>query len=209
MRGQLGRRCRQRRERVGGCRAGRATSSHVATPRARVCPALDPQVQYLGKAAQFTGEQLMGMLLVDLKSIGEGEGVPVSECVLSVPTYFTEPERHAMLAAAQVAGLNCLRLLNETTATALSYGIYKTDLPDGDPVNVVFVDVGFSSTQVGGGGWGEGLGWVGGGARQGRGAVGWRAALQAWPTAARCVWQEPHSERRAAPAAACRCAWWR
>jgi heat shock protein 4 len=49
----------------------------------------------------------------------------------------------------QIAGLNCLRLLNETTATALSYGIYKTDLPEGDPVNVVFVDIGFSSTQVG------------------------------------------------------------
>lgn len=39
--------------------------------------------------------------------------------------------------------------MNETTATALSYGIYKTDLPEGDPVHVVFVDIGFSSTQVG------------------------------------------------------------
>ena len=48
----------------------------------------------------------------------------------------------------QIAGLNCLRLLNETTATALAYGIYKTDLPEGDPVNVVFVDIGFASTQV-------------------------------------------------------------
>ena len=59
----------------------------------------------------------------------------------------------------QLAGLNCLRLLNETTATALSYGIYKTDLPEGDPVHVVFVDIGFSSTQVGRGG---ALGWRGG-----------------------------------------------
>ena len=48
----------------------------------------------------------------------------------------------------QIAGLNCLRLLNETTATALAYGIYKTDLPEGDPINVVFVDIGFASTQV-------------------------------------------------------------
>lgn len=63
---------------------------------------------------------------------------------LAIPTTLT-PSTHA---AQQIAGLNCLRLLNETTATALAYGIYKTDLPDGDPVNVVFVDVGFSSTQV-------------------------------------------------------------
>ena len=48
----------------------------------------------------------------------------------------------------QTAGLNCLRLLNETTATALAYGIYKTDFPEGEPVHVVFVDVGYASTQV-------------------------------------------------------------
>ncbi|KAL4452428.1 hypothetical protein ABPG75_008090 [Micractinium tetrahymenae] len=106
------------------------------------------EVQYLDKPHTFTAEQLMAMLLVDLKEIAEADGVAVSEAVLSVPTYYTEPERHAVLAAAQLAGLNCLRLLNETSATALSYGIYKTDLPDGDPVNVVFVDVGFASTQV-------------------------------------------------------------
>lgn len=56
----------------------------------------------MGKLAQFTAEQLMTMLLVDLKEIAEGEGSPVTECVLAVPTYYTEPERHAMLAAAQV-----------------------------------------------------------------------------------------------------------
>ncbi|KAI7836745.1 hypothetical protein COHA_009383 [Chlorella ohadii] len=106
-------------------------------------------VTYLDKPAQFTAEQLMAMLLVDLKSIAETDsGAPVTDAVLAVPTYFTEPERHAMLGATQLAGLNCLRLLNETTATALSYGIYKTDLPEGDPVHVVFVDIGFSSTQV-------------------------------------------------------------
>jgi heat shock protein 4 len=57
-------------------------------------------------------------------------------------------ERYAMLNAAQIAGLNCLRLVNETTATALAYGIFKTDLPENDPINVVFVDVGHAHTQV-------------------------------------------------------------
>jgi heat shock protein 4 len=60
-----------------------------------------------------------------------------------------EVERYAMLNAAQIAGLNCLRLVNETTATALAYGIFKTDLPENDPMNVVFVDVGHAHTQVG------------------------------------------------------------
>lgn len=55
-----------------------------------------------------------------------------------------------MLDAAAIAGLNVLRLFNETTATALAYGIYKQDLPNPEekPRNVVFVDCGFSSLQV-------------------------------------------------------------
>lgn len=49
----------------------------------------------------------MAMLLVDLAEIGATDsGAPVTECVLSVPTYYTEPERHAMLAAAQVRKQN-------------------------------------------------------------------------------------------------------
>ena len=54
-----------------------------------------------------------------------------------------------MLAASKIAGLTCLRLMHETTATALAYGIYKTDLPEKEPVIVGFVDVGHSSFQAG------------------------------------------------------------
>ncbi|GLC40661.1 hypothetical protein PLESTB_000035600 [Pleodorina starrii] len=107
------------------------------------------KVRYCNEEATFTPEQVMAMILVDLKHIAETEGgIPVTDCVLSVPTYFTEAERYAMLNAAQIAGVNCLRLINETTATALAYGIFKTDLPETDPVHVVFVDVGHSHTQV-------------------------------------------------------------
>ena len=55
-----------------------------------------------------------------------------------------------MLDAAYTAGLNVLRLMNDTTATALSYGIYKQDLPapEEKSTNVVFVDMGHSDLQV-------------------------------------------------------------
>lgn len=67
-----------------------------------------------------------------------------------VPCYFTDAKRRAILDAAQMAGLNCLRLMNDTTATALAYGIYKQDLPtlEEKPRNVVFVDLGHSDLQV-------------------------------------------------------------
>ncbi|WVZ96824.1 hypothetical protein U9M48_042412 [Paspalum notatum var. saurae] len=56
--------------------------------------------------------------------------------------------RRAVLDAATIAGLRPLRLFHETTATALAYGINKTDLPDHDQLNVAFVDVGHASMQV-------------------------------------------------------------
>jgi hypothetical protein len=48
-----------------------------------------------------------------------------------------------------MAGLNVLKLMNETTATALAYGIYKQDLPEADKPsrNVVFVDIGKSASE--------------------------------------------------------------
>lgn len=35
---------------------------------------------------------------------------------LQVPCYYSDAERRSVLDAAQIAGLNCLRLMNETTA---------------------------------------------------------------------------------------------
>ena len=69
---------------------------------------------------------------------------------VKVPCYYDDAERHAMLEATAASGLNCLRLMNETTATALAYGIYKQDLPSPEekPRNVVFVDHGHSCMQV-------------------------------------------------------------
>ena len=105
-------------------------------------------VQYLGEKATFSPEQLLAMLIVDLSAIADADASPVTDCVISVPVYFTEAERNAVLAAAKIANVNCLRLLNETTAVALAYGIYRTDLPEATPTNVAFVDIGASGMQV-------------------------------------------------------------
>uniref|UniRef100_A0A4W3IFQ4 Heat shock protein 4a n=1 Tax=Callorhinchus milii TaxID=7868 RepID=A0A4W3IFQ4_CALMI len=69
---------------------------------------------------------------------------------VKVPCFFTDAERRSVISAAQIAGLNCLRLINETTSVALAYGIYKQDLPapEEKPRAVVFVDMGHSAFQV-------------------------------------------------------------
>ncbi|KAM3586488.1 adenyl-nucleotide exchange factor sse1, variant 2 [Umbelopsis sp. WA50703] len=89
------------------------------------------------------------MYLTKLKETTAHElSSPVSDCVITVPGWFTDVQRRAVLDAAEIAGLNCLRLVNDLTATALGYGITKTDLPEDKPKNVVFCDIGHSSYSV-------------------------------------------------------------
>merc|ERR1719482_2192544 len=90
------------------------------------------------------------MLMKCMQGIAELDqgGAEIRDVVISVPPYFTDAERHSMLDAASIAGLNCLRLMNDSTAAALSYGIYKTDLPADKPINVAFVDCGAMDTTV-------------------------------------------------------------
>ncbi|XP_075564824.1 heat shock 70 kDa protein 4L isoform X1 [Pelecanus crispus] len=109
------------------------------------------KVRYLDEERLFAIEQITGMLLAKLKETSESAlKKPVADCVISVPSFFTDAERRSVMAAAQIAGLNCLRLMNEITAVALAYGIYKQDLPalEEKPRNVVFVDMGHSAYQV-------------------------------------------------------------
>jgi molecular chaperone DnaK len=52
-------------------------------------------------------------------------GYKVSDVVITVPAYFDNTQREATAAAGKIAGLNVLRIINEPTAAALSYGLDK------------------------------------------------------------------------------------
>ncbi|MGH0149811.1 UNVERIFIED_CONTAM: hypothetical protein FKN15_016085 [Acipenser sinensis] len=109
------------------------------------------KLMYMEEEKVFSAEQMAGMLMTKLKETAENAlKKPVADCVISVPCFYTDAERRSMIDAAQIAGFNCLRLMNETTAVALAYGIYKQDLPapEEKPRNVVFVDLGHSAYQV-------------------------------------------------------------
>ncbi|XP_055908529.1 heat shock 70 kDa protein 4 isoform X2 [Eupeodes corollae] len=107
------------------------------------------RVNYLDQDQLFSPEQLTAMLFTKLKETSTSAlQAQVNDCVIACPIYYTNAERKALLDAASIAGLNVLRLMNETTATALSYGFYKQDLPEDKPRNVVFVDCGHSALQV-------------------------------------------------------------
>ncbi|XP_057962009.1 heat shock 70 kDa protein 16 [Malania oleifera] len=106
-------------------------------------------LQYLGERHSFSPVQILAMLFSHLKQITEKNlGTTISDCVIGIPSYFTDLQRRQYLNAATIAGLRPLRLMHDCTATALGYGIYKTDLPNSGPMGVVFVDIGHCDTQV-------------------------------------------------------------
>lgn len=106
-------------------------------------------LRYMGETYKFSPVQLLGMLLAHLKDVAEKNlEMPVVDCVIGIPSYFTNLQRRAYLEAAAIAGLKPLRLMHDCAATALSYGIYKADFTTGTPTCVAFVDIGHCDTQV-------------------------------------------------------------
>ena len=111
------------------------------------------RVWHLGNETVFSIRQVVAMLLSKLKDVAEAAlECKVFECVLAVPYFFTDAQRRALLEAASIANLHVLRLLNEPSAAAVVYGLYRssTDLPNPQqpPRHVAFVDFGHSALQV-------------------------------------------------------------
>jgi len=64
------------------------------------------------------------MVLVQMKNTAEAYlGKTVKNAVVTVPAYFSDSQRNATKSAAKIAGLNCMRIINEPTAAAIAYGL--------------------------------------------------------------------------------------
>jgi len=136
--------------------AGRALSDpdveieqeYVSAPLVDIKGQVGAEVTYLGKKERYTSTQLVSMFLSKVKATASAElKLPVSDLVMSVPAWFTDIQRRSLMDAAEIAGLKLLRLMNDTTAAALGYGITKLDLPTAEekPRRVAFIDIGHSN----------------------------------------------------------------
>ncbi len=82
----------------------------------------DAWVEIDGKAC--SPQEISAMILARMReTASEFLGEPIEQAVITVPAYFNDAQRQATKEAGRIAGLEVLRIINEPTAAALSYGI--------------------------------------------------------------------------------------
>jgi molecular chaperone DnaK len=86
----------------------------------------DETVDVQIRSSSYTPQEVSAMILQKLKQDAENYlGETVTQAVITVPAYFTDAQRQATKDAGTIAGLEVLRIINEPTAAALSYGLDK------------------------------------------------------------------------------------
>merc|ERR1711977_152328 len=104
-------------------------------------------VSHMGDKKAMTPEEISSMILSKMKDTAEAfTGSGIKNVVVTVPAYFNDSQRQATKDAAKIAGLNCMRIINEPTAAAIAYGLDK-DKSKGEQ-NVLIFDLGGGTFDV-------------------------------------------------------------
>lgn len=104
----------------------------------------DAWVEVNGK--KMSPQELSAKILMKMKKTAEDYlGETVTEAVITVPAYFNDSQRQATKDAGKIAGLNVMRIINEPTAAALSYGL---DKKQGAEAKIAVYDLGGGTFDV-------------------------------------------------------------
>ena len=100
---------------------------------------------YKVRGKEYTPQQISSFILQKIKRDAEDFlGEKVSKVVITVPAYFDDNQRTATKDAGKIAGLEVVRLVNEPTAAAMSYGLDKKD----EESKIIVFDLGGGTLDV-------------------------------------------------------------
>ena len=89
-----------------------------------VTGASNGDVRVVMNGREYSAPEISAMVLQKLKADAEAYlGETVDQAVITVPAYFNDTQRNATKDAGKIAGLEVLRIINEPTASSLSYGL--------------------------------------------------------------------------------------
>jgi len=95
----------------------------VSTSSYKIVEGPHADVRIALRDKEYSVPEISAMVLQEMKVIAEDYlGEPVSKAVVTVPAYFNDNQRQATKDAGEIAGLDVIRIINEPTAAALSYG---------------------------------------------------------------------------------------
>src|SRR5215471_12783964 len=95
----------------------------VATSSYRIVEGPHHDVRIVLREKEYSVPEISAMVLQEMKIIAEDYlGETVTKAVVTVPAYFNDNQRQATKDAGEIAGLDVIRIINEPTAAALSYG---------------------------------------------------------------------------------------
>nr|WP_086940481.1 Hsp70 family protein [Thaumasiovibrio occultus] len=109
---------------------GKAAKSRMVT-RPRECAAAFKRFLGTDKAFRLGAQtykavELCALILQSLKADAQVYlGQEIQDVVISVPAYFSDQQRKEVRLAADIAGLNAVRLINEPTAACLAYSLHQ------------------------------------------------------------------------------------
>lgn len=101
------------------------------------------------KEEKYNVETLLAMILWNAKKVTEAYAdQTVKDVVITVPIFLNQAERRAIASAAEIAGLNLLQLLNDGSAAALNYGVFRRKEITEKPTHMLIYDMGASKTTA-------------------------------------------------------------